>query len=240
MRVTVIGAGLAGCEASWQLARRGIDVTLVEQKPIARTPAQSTDKLCELVCSNSMRGAALVNAVGLLKEELRRAGSLIMECAEEAKVPAGGALAVDREVFASRVTARIEAEPRITLEHRVVEQIPEGTEDHPVILATGPLTGDALAADLARVVGAEHLAYYDAIAPIIAADSIDESKVFRQSRWGKGAPKDASEESAGDDGARDATALGDEAYVNCPFDEAGYKAFVAAVVASQKVEARAF
>ena len=235
MRVTVIGGGLAGCEAAWQLARRGIDVTLVEQKPIARTPAQSTDNLCELVCSNSMRGAALVNAVGLLKEELRRAGSLVLTCAEESKVPAGGALAVDREKFAALVTAKINGSARITLEHRVIDRIPDATAENPVILATGPLTGDALAADLARAVGAEHLAYYDAIAPIIAADSIDESKVFRQSRWGKGGDEEA------DDGApRDATALGDEAYVNCPFDEAGYKAFVAAVVAAEKVEPRAF
>src|SRR6202453_555396 len=113
MRVTIVGAGLAGCEAGWQAAEGGIDVTLVEQKPIARTPAQTSDKLCELVCSNSMRGAALVNAVGLLKEELRRAGSLVMRCAEETKVPAGGALAVDREEFAARVTRRIESHPRI-------------------------------------------------------------------------------------------------------------------------------
>src|SRR3978361_327689 len=118
MRVTVIGGGLAGCEAAWPLAPGGIDVTLVEQKPIARTPAQSTDNLCELVCSNSMRGAALVNAVGLLKEELRRAGSLVRMCAEESKVPAGGALAVDREKFAALVTAKINGSPRITLEHR--------------------------------------------------------------------------------------------------------------------------
>src|SRR5260221_9376047 len=134
MRVTIVGAGLAGCEAAWQLAERGIDVLLLEQKPIRRTPAQTSDKLCELVCSNSMRGAALVNAVGLLKEELRRAGSLVLACAEEAKVPAGGALAVDREVFASLVTSRIESNARITLEHRVVEQIPEATAENPVIL----------------------------------------------------------------------------------------------------------
>src|SRR3954454_11919323 len=122
MKVTIIGGGLAGCEAAWQLAERGIPVPLFEQKPIRRTPAQTSDKLCELVCSNSMRGAALVNAVGLLKEELRRAGSLIMECAEEATDPAGAALCAQRESVASRVTARIEAEPRISLEHRVVER----------------------------------------------------------------------------------------------------------------------
>jgi methylenetetrahydrofolate--tRNA-(uracil-5-)-methyltransferase len=214
-RVTVIGASLAGCEATWQLAERGIDVRLVEQKPQARTPAQNGDGFCELVCSNSFRGAALANAVGLLKEELRRAGSLILACADLTKVPAGGALAVDREAFSALVTARLQRHPRVTLEVGVVEAIPEATADAPVVLATGPLTGDALAADLARVVGSEHLAYYDAIAPIVSADSIDWDRVFKQSRYGKGA----------EDGA-------DEAYVNCPMDEAHYRQFVADVLAA--------
>jgi len=237
MNVVVVGGGLAGCEAAFQLAERGIDVELVEQKPHARTPAQTSDDLCELVCSNSMRGAALVNAVGLLKEELRRAGSLVMQAAEIAKVPAGGALAVDREVFARTVTARIHEHPRIRVRHEIVKRIPDASPDAPVILATGPLTGDELAADVARTVGAEHLAYYDAIAPIVSADSIDWAKVFKQSRWGKGAPVDPAADAPE---VRDAEALGDEAYVNCPFDEAGYKAFVAAIVAAQKVEPRAF
>jgi methylenetetrahydrofolate--tRNA-(uracil-5-)-methyltransferase len=235
MRVVVVGGGLAGCEAAFQLAERGIDVELVEQKPRARTPAQTTDSLCELVCSNSMRGAALVNAVGLLKEELRRAGSLVMAAAEIAKVPAGGALAVDRDRFAAVVTARISAHPRITVRHEVVTRIPDASPGAPVILATGPLTGDALAEDLSRAVGGQHLAYYDAIAPIISADSIAWDRVFRQSRWGKGAEGEGEPAAA-----RDATALGDEAYVNCPFDEAGYKAFVRAVVDAQKVEPRSF
>lgn len=233
MSVVVVGGGLAGCEAAFQLAERGFDVELVEQKRRppeqggARTPAQVSDKLCELVCSNSMRGAALVNAVGLLKEELRRAGSLVMQAAEIARVPAGGALAVDREVFAATVTARIEAHPRIRIVDEVVRRIPSfASPERPVILATGPLTGDELAADIARVVGAEHLAYYDAIAPIISADSIDWDKVWKQSRWGKG--------------AEDGTDGGDEAYVNCPFDEEQYKAFVRALVEAQKVEPRAF
>jgi methylenetetrahydrofolate--tRNA-(uracil-5-)-methyltransferase len=230
-RVTVIGAGLAGCEAAWQLAERGIDVLLLEQKPLARTAAQTSDRLCELVCSNSMRGAALVNAVGLLKEELRRKGSLILACADASKVPAGGALAVDREGFASAVTEKIRAHPRIRLEARVVSAIPEASEREPVIVATGPLTGEALAEDIARVVGSAHLAYYDAIAPIVSADSIAWDRVFRQSRWGKGGEEDE---------VRDATALGDQAYVNCPFDEAEYKAFVAAIVGAEKVEPRAF
>lgn len=235
MKATVIGGGLAGCEAAYQLAERGVAVTLVEQKPVARTPAQTSDRLCELVCSNSLRGAALVNAVGLLKEELRRAGSLILSAADVAKVPAGGALAVDRDKFSGAVEARLDAHPRITREARVVTEIPEATAEHPVILATGPLTGDALAADLAKAVGQAHLAYYDAIAPIVAADSIAWDRVFRQSRWGKGG-----ETEGGDDAPMDAEALGDEAYVNCPMDEEQYKAFVRELVASQKVEARSF
>jgi methylenetetrahydrofolate--tRNA-(uracil-5-)-methyltransferase len=221
--VTVVGGGLAGCEASWQLAERGVDITLLEQKPLARTPAQTTDGLCELVCSNSMRGASLANAVGLLKEELRRAGSLVIACADETRVPAGGALAVDREAFSKLVTERLTSHPHVHLEARIVDAIPPASPEAPVVLATGPLTGDALAADLARAVGQEHLAYYDAIAPIVAADSIDWNVVFRQSRYDKG------------------TEPGDEAaYVNCPLDEAGYRAFVANLLAARKVEPRSF
>ncbi len=221
--VTIVGAGLAGCEAAWQLAERGIDVRLVEQKPHARTPAQTSDALCELVCSNSMRGAALANAVGLLKEELRRAGSLVLGCADATRVPAGGALAVDRDAFSALVSERIRAHPRIVLEARVVESIPAASSEAPVILATGPLTGDALAIDLERIVGATHLAYYDAIAPIMSTDSIDWGKVFKQSRYGKGA----------EDGA-------DEAYVNCPMDDTQYRTFVADLLAAKKVEPRGF
>jgi methylenetetrahydrofolate--tRNA-(uracil-5-)-methyltransferase len=221
--VTVIGAGLAGCEVTWQLAERGVDVRLVEQKPHARTPAQTTDAFCELVCSNSFRGAALANAVGLLKEELRRAGSLILACADATRVPAGGALAVDRDAFSALVTSRLRGHPRVTLEARVVDAVPDASPDAPVVLATGPLTGDALATDLARIVGSEHLAYYDAIAPIVAADSIQWDLVFKQSRYGKGA----------EDG-------GDDAYVNCPMTEAQYRAFVADVLGAAKVEPRSF
>ncbi|HEX4446336.1 MAG TPA: methylenetetrahydrofolate--tRNA-(uracil(54)-C(5))-methyltransferase (FADH(2)-oxidizing) TrmFO [Polyangiaceae bacterium] len=221
--VTVIGAGLAGCEATWQLAERGIDVKLIEQKPLARTPAQTTDTFCELVCSNSFRGASLGNAVGLLKEELRRAGSLVVACADITRVPAGGALAVDREAFSALVTSRLRSHPRVTLEVGVVDAIPAASAESPLIMATGPLTGDALAADLARTVGSAHLAYYDAIAPIVAADSIEWDRVFKQSRYGKGA----------EDGA-------DEAYINCPMDAAQYRQFVADVVGAQKVEPRSF
>ena len=216
LRATVVGGGLAGCEAAWQLACRGVEVTLVEQKPLRRTPAQSSDALAELVCSNSLRGAALANAVGLLKEELRRAGSLILTAADLTAVPAGGALAVDRESFGATVSAAIDAHPRIT---RIAAEVTAIPDERPVVLATGPLTGDALAAALTAALGEEQLAYYDAIAPIVAADSIDESRVFRQSRYDKG---------------------GDDAYVNCPLDEDGYHAFVDALLAADKVAPRAF
>ncbi|HTU57105.1 MAG TPA: methylenetetrahydrofolate--tRNA-(uracil(54)-C(5))-methyltransferase (FADH(2)-oxidizing) TrmFO [Polyangiales bacterium] len=214
--VTVIGAGLAGCECAFQLAERGVRVRLVEQKPKARTQAQTGDGLAELVCSNSFRGAALSNAVGLLKEEMRRAGSLVMEVGDSVRVPAGGAMAVDRERFSAEMTRRIQAHPNITL---VTEEVSEIPAERPLVLATGPLTGDRLAADLARVIGAEHLAYYDSIAPIIAADSIDWDRVFRASRYDKG---------------------GDDAYVNCPFTREEYEAFVAALLAAEKVVPRAF
>lgn len=193
-----------------------MEVVLVEQKPHARTPAQRGDGLAELVCSNSFRGAALHNAVGLLKEELRRAGSLVMEVGEASQVPAGGAFAVDRERFSAGVTARIGAHPRIRRESRVVTAIPE---ERPVVLATGPLTGSALAADLARAVGQDALAYYDAIAPVVTADSIAWDRVFRASRYDKG---------------------GDDAYVNCPLDADQYDAFLDAVLAADKVTPQAF
>lgn len=216
--VTIVGGGLAGCEAAFQLAERGIEVTILEQKPGKRTPAQTGDDLAELVCSNSFRGAALTNAVGLLKEELRRAGSLIMRAADETRVPAGGALAVDRARFSAKVAEVIRRHPRIRVVEEEVMRIPEA---RPVILATGPLTGDALAEDLGKAVGKEYLAYYDAIAPIVSAESIDFEKVFKQSRYDKGNEDDAG-------------------YLNCPFDEAAYKAFVAAIVAAEKVKPHDF
>jgi methylenetetrahydrofolate--tRNA-(uracil-5-)-methyltransferase len=217
--VTIVGGGLAGCEAAWQLAERGIEATILEQKPEKRTPAQTGNGLAELVCSNSMRGAALSNAVGLLKEELRRAGSLVLSIADRTRVPAGGALAVDRERFSAEMTAEIAGHPRIRVVSREVKAIPD---ERPVILATGPLTSDDLAVDLARAVGESQLAYYDAIAPIVSAESIDWSKVWKQSRYDKGEDGD------------------EAAYVNCPFDEAGYRAFVANVVGAEKVAARSF
>ena len=214
--VTVVGGGLAGCEVAWQLACRGVAVTLIEQKPHRRTAAQTGDGLCELVCSNSLRGAALSNAVGLLKEELRRAGSLILAAADLTSVPAGGALAVDRERFSATITAAIDAHPLIT---RIAAEVTEIPAARPVVLATGPLTGDALAKDLVRAIGEDQLAYYDAIAPIVSAESIDPAKTFRQSRYDKG---------------------GDDAYINCPMDADEYYAFIDALVASEKVAPRAF
>lgn len=218
--VTIIGAGLAGCEAALQLAARGVRVQLIEQKPRARTAAQSSDALCELVCSNSFRGAALSNAVGLLKEEMRRAGSFVMQAAEVTRVPAGGALAVDRERFSAWMTERVRSEPQIELVSAEIEQLPEA---RPLIVATGPLTGDALARDIAQVVGTDALAYYDAIAPIVSAESIDWSRVFMASRWEKGATEEDK-----------------SAYVNCPLTREQYEAFVAAILGAQKVAPKEF
>ena len=217
--VVIVGAGLAGCEAALGLARRGIGVKLVEQKPGKRTPAQVSDQLCELVCSNSFRGAALSNAVGLLKEEMRRLGSFVIRAADATRVPAGGALAVDRERFSAQMTAWVSEQPLISLEQAEVQSLP----DHrPTIIATGPLTGDGLARDIERRVGGQ-LAYYDAISPIVSAESIDWEKVFVASRYDKG----ESEEDR-------------SAYVNCPFDRDGYHAFVQAVQGAQKVEPKNF
>ena len=218
--VTVVGAGLAGCEVALGLAARGIPVVLLEQKPLARTPAQTTDGLCELVCSNSFRGAALANAVGLLKEEMRRLGSFVMRAAEKTRVPAGGALAVDRERFSELMTEWVRADPLIEQRSAVVDCVPDA---RPVVIATGPLTGDALALDVARRVGRERLAYYDAIAPIVSADSIDESKIFRASRYDKGETEE------------DRTA-----YVNAPLNEEQYRRFVEDIRSAAKVEPKSF
>jgi len=213
---TVIGAGLAGSECAFQLAERGVEVTLIEQKPARRTPAQHLDFFAELVCSNSLRGAALANAVGLIKEEMRRTGSLVIQVADQHSVPAGGALAVDRELFGAEITRRLCTHPRIRV---VCDEVTRMPEVRPLVLATGPLTGDALAADLAAAIGSEHLAYYDAIAPIISADSINWDKVFRASRYDKG---------------------GDDAYVNCPLTREDYDAFVQALLSAEKVAPREF
>ncbi|TGU71701.1 methylenetetrahydrofolate--tRNA-(uracil(54)-C(5))-methyltransferase (FADH(2)-oxidizing) TrmFO [Geomonas terrae] len=213
--VTVIGGGLAGCEAAWQAANRGVKVRLYEMKPHKYSEAHHLPGLSELVCSNSLRGDALENAVGLLKEEMRRLHTLFMEGAEATKVPAGGALAVDRTLFSEYVTRKIESHPNIEVVHEEITRIPE---EGIVIVASGPLTSGALADEIGRLTG-NYLYFYDAIAPIVAADSIDYNKAFRASRYGKG---------DGDD------------YLNCPMDEEQYKNFVQEILAAEKVEPKSF
>jgi methylenetetrahydrofolate--tRNA-(uracil-5-)-methyltransferase len=181
--VRIIGGGLAGCEAAWQSASQGVPVTLHEMRPVRPTAVHKTDRLAELVCSNSFRGDKLDNAVGLLKEEMRRLGSLIMRAAEDSRVPAGAALAVDRERFADTVTRAMADHPLITVVREEVTAIPASTQCEPLIVCTGPLTSEALSTDIATLVGGEHLYFYDAISPIVLAESIDRSKVFRASRW---------------------------------------------------------
>ncbi|WP_145025444.1 methylenetetrahydrofolate--tRNA-(uracil(54)-C(5))-methyltransferase (FADH(2)-oxidizing) TrmFO [Geobacter argillaceus] len=213
--ITVIGGGLAGCEAAWQAARRGVSVTLHEMKPAKFSPAHSLPGLAELVCSNSLRGESLENAVGLLKQELRRAGSLFMAAADATRVPAGGALAVDRELFSAAITEKIDSHPLITVVRGEVAALPlDGT----VVVASGPLTSDPLAVALQRLTG-EYLYFYDAIAPIVTADSLEMDKIFAASRYGKG---------DGDD------------YLNCPLDQEQYDRFVAELLAADKVPAREF
>ncbi len=217
MEILIVGGGLAGSEAAHQLARRGHPVRLVEMKPGKRTPAQAGGGLAELVCSNSLRSDSPENAVGLLHEELRRLASLILGAADEARVPAGDALAVDRARFSALVTERVRAAPGLVLEEREVTELPP--PPGPAVLATGPLTSEALAASLAAATGGTGLYFYDSIAPIVAADSIDRSIAFAQSRYGKGGSAD---------------------YLNLPLDEAEYRAFVAALRAGEKVKPHAF
>jgi methylenetetrahydrofolate--tRNA-(uracil-5-)-methyltransferase len=181
--IRIVGGGLAGSEAAWQAASRGVPVVLHEMRPIRPTAVHKTDRLAELVCSNSFRGDKLDNAVGLLKEEMRRLGALVMRAADASRVPAGAALAVDRERFSDAVTRELASHPLITVLREEVCTIPESSSTNPVIIATGPLTSDALSAEIARLVGGEHLYFYDAISPIVLAETIDREKVFRQSRW---------------------------------------------------------
>ena len=213
-RVTVVGAGLAGSECAWQLARRGIDVTLYEMKPQKRSPAHVADTFAELVCSNSLRSDELTNAVGLLKEELRRLDSLIMECADGHRVPAGGALAVDREGFSRAVTERIQAHPRITVVHEEVTSIPEGR----VVIATGPLTEGALAAQIERLCPDTALHFFDAVAPIVTLESVDMESAWFASRYDKGTAD----------------------YVNCPLEKDEYIAFVSELQQAQEAVLHGF
>jgi methylenetetrahydrofolate--tRNA-(uracil-5-)-methyltransferase len=253
--VQIVGAGLAGSEAAWQIASRGVRVVLHEMRPITPTAVHKTAGCAELVCSNSFRGDKLDNAVGLLKAEMRRLGSLIMRAAEIARVPAGAALAVDRERFSAEVTAALAVHPLITIVRGEVPAIPPPrAEGGPVILATGPLTSDALSADLARMVGAEHLYFYDAISPIVLAESIDRSKVFRASRWDRSLRGQPAVADAPPAEAVDASAMarlpvtgaacgiddGQGDYLNCPFTRAEYDAFYDALVAAESATVHDF
>ena len=215
MKVKVIGAGLAGSEAAWQLANRGIEVELYEMRPVKKSPAHHTGDFAELVCSNSLRGDRLENAVGLLKEELRRVGSLIMECAEATRVEAGGALAVDRHGFSRMVTEKIRNHPNITVISEEVTEVPEG----PVIIATGPLTSDAMSDAIGKYFGEnEYLHFFDAAAPLVTAESIDMDLAWWQSRYDRGTPD----------------------YINCAMNKEQYEEFVRELTTAQEAEVHGF
>lgn len=214
MNATVVGGGLAGCEAAWALAERGIDVTICEMRPVVPTPAHATDRLGELVCSNSFKSVELENAHGLLKAELRDLGSILLPLADEARVPGGSALAVDRSVFGELVHAKVTAHPRITVVREEVTTLPD-----PGVVATGPLTSENLAAAIAVRLGQGALAFFDAIAPIVSAESLDQDVLYAKSRWGKG---------EGDD------------YLNAPMDRDQYEAFIDALTAADQFSGHAF
>ena len=212
--VKVIGAGLAGAEAAWQLAQRGIPVKLFEMKPQKKSPAHHTDTFAELVCSNSLRGDRLENAVGLLKEELRRLDSLILACAEATRVEAGGCLAVDRQGFSDLVTEKIKSHPNITVVAQEVTQVPEG----PVIVATGPLTSDAMSQAIGDYFGTGYLHFFDAAAPLVTAESIDMTKAWWQSLYDRGTPD----------------------YINCAMNKEEYEAFIRELIAAEEAEVHGF
>ncbi len=214
MTVKVIGAGLAGAEAAWQLAKRGIGVELYEMKPEKMSPAHHSPDFAELVCSNSLRGDRLENAVGLLKEELRRCGSLIMECAEATRVEAGGCLAVDRAGFSRMVTEKIKANPLIHVVSEEVTRIPQ----EPVIIATGPLTSDALSESIGQYFGADYLHFFDAAAPLVTAESVDMNLAWWQSRYDRGTPD----------------------YINCALDKEQYETFVRELIFAEEAEVHGF
>ena len=214
MTVKVIGAGLAGSEAAWQLAQRGIAVELVEMKPHKMSPAHHSADFAELVCSNSLRGDRLENAVGLLKEELRRCGSLILSCAEQTRVEAGGCLAVDREGFAKLVTEKIRSHPNITVIAEEVTEVPEG----PVIIATGPLTSDAFSEAIGAYFGTEYLHFFDAAAPLVTAESVDMELAWWQSRYDRGTPD----------------------YVNCAMNKEQYEAFIRELTTAEEAPVHGF
>lgn len=214
--VNVIGAGLAGCEAAFYLAERGIKVTLYEMKPAKKSPAHKSDLFAELVCSNSLKAARIESAAGLLKEEMRRLGSICLESADKFAVPAGGALAVERNGFSEYITQKIKSHPNIEIKYEIVEKIPT---DGITIIATGPLTDDALAEDIRNTLGSEYLNFFDAAAPIVSGDSIDMNSAFYQSRYDKG---------EGDD------------YINCPLNKEEYEAFHSALISAERAPLKDF
>ncbi|BCB03343.1 FADH(2)-oxidizing methylenetetrahydrofolate--tRNA-(uracil(54)-C(5))-methyltransferase TrmFO [Bacillus sp. KH172YL63] len=214
MSVNVIGAGLAGSEAAWQIAKRGIKVNLFEMRPVKQTPAHHTDKFAELVCSNSLRANTLTNAVGVLKEEMRQLDSVIMAAADSCSVPAGGALAVDRHEFAAHVTDKVKNHPNVTVHNEEITSIPDGI----TIVATGPLTSEGLSEKIKQLTGEEHLYFYDAAAPIIEKESIDMDKVYLKSRYDKG----------------------EAAYLNCPMSEEEFNRFYEALVSAETVPLKEF
>nr|WP_040948657.1 FADH(2)-oxidizing methylenetetrahydrofolate--tRNA-(uracil(54)-C(5))-methyltransferase TrmFO [Gorillibacterium massiliense] len=214
MKVTVIGAGLAGSEAAWQIARQGVPVVLYEMRPVRKTPAHITDKFAELVCSNSLRANGLTNAVGVIKEEMRQLGSLIMQSADRHAVPAGGALAVDRDGFSGAVTSALKEHPLVEVVNEELTEIPEGI----VVVASGPLTSPALSDRLKELMGEEYLYFYDAAAPIVEKESIDMDKVFIASRYDKG----------------------EAAYINCPMNEEEFNAFYDALISAETAPVKEF
>ena len=247
--IHIIGGGLAGSEAAWQAAELGVPVTIHEMRPVRPTAVHKTDGLAELVCSNSFRGDKLDNAVGLLKEEMRRLGSVIMRAADASRVPAGAALAVDRVLFSQRVSEAIVSHPRIALIREEIGRLPGASSGwSPLIVATGPLTSDALSADIRTFIGADHLYFYDAISPIVLAETIDMAKVFRASRWGRNLRAAANAEapvrvdttgaSTGDAACNVDDGQGD--YLNCPLTRTEYDAFYDALVTAESATVHDF
>jgi methylenetetrahydrofolate--tRNA-(uracil-5-)-methyltransferase len=248
--IHVIGGGLAGSEAAWQAAERGAPVTIHEMRPVRATAVHKTDQLAELVCSNSFRGDKLDNAVGLLKEEMRQLGSIVMRAADAARVPAGAALAVDRDRFSRAVTEAITSHPLITLTREEIPRVPPSL-DGPVIIATGPLTSDSLSADIAAMVGRDHLYFYDAISPIVLSESIDSSRVFRASRWGRSlrAGRNDTRRAGSSDPGMSATVNpaagcavddGEGDYLNCPFTKDEYERFYQALISAERAPLHEF
>jgi len=239
--IHIIGGGLAGSEAAWQAASLGVPVVLHEMRPLRPTAVHKTDRLAELVCSNSLRGDKLDNAVGLLKEEMRRLGSVVMRAADANRVPAGAALAVDRDGFSRAITDIVHSHPLITVTREEIRRIPDDPAMYPLVIATGPLTSESLSADIARLVGAEHLYFYDAISPIVLAETIDMEKVFRASRWGRSFRDSGSAPGELSDPGSAIPDPGDEGdYLNCPMTREEYDRFYDAVVSAESATVHDF